>query len=101
MEYSKISLEQLERNEKELVPRIFTHNQITILKKKMKDRKLDVNERTYYYKFIKPKLESIQHLFGVYDFVVNGREHMIEKRIIEAQKIIRKMRLKHKNKRMM
>ena len=49
-----ITLDMVNKNESSL-ERIFTSLQLNILKKRLQKKELDANERTYYYKYIKPK----------------------------------------------
>jgi len=96
-----LNVEKITENEKLLEKRIFTKLQLEILKKKLQKKELNSNEKTYYYKYIKPKLKAILALFDISDINIMGREHMIESRILEAVKILKKMQKKHKNKKIM
>jgi len=88
----------IERNESLLVGRIFTKMQINILKKKLQKKKLDSNERTYYYKFIKPKIRAMMAFFNISEINVKGKESIKENRLEKAIKIVRKLEQKHKGK---
>ena len=68
-----ISIEMIEQNQDSLVGRIFTQLQLNILKKKIQKKALDGNERTYYYKYIKPKLRAMLSLFGIDEININGK----------------------------
>ena len=54
-----IKLGNLEKSKDYLVPYIFTENYYTILKKKIKGKKLTGNEQHYYNHFIKKKLRAL------------------------------------------
>ena len=60
-----------------------------------------MNERTYYYKYIKPKVSAMLSFSGIDEINVHGREHMLEERISKAVKILRQLSRKHKNKKIM
>lgn len=93
-----INLESIVRNEAVLKDRLFTDIQFNILKKRLSNKALNVNERTYYYKFIKPKIKAMMAFFDIDEINIKGKEHMIKDRAKEAVKIIKKLELKHKNK---
>ncbi len=95
-----IRLNSVLKSEDVLRGRIFTSLQLEVLKKKLKLKKLDSNEQTYYYKFIKPKLKAMLSLLGIEENIV-GRENMIEDRIPKAVKIVNEVKAKYKNKRIM
>jgi len=91
----------IERNESQLKRRIFTELQIDILKKKLKNKPLNSNEKTYYYKFIKPKVKAMLSFLNIDEFNIKGREYIIESRLDEIKSILKKLSLKHKNQKMM
>ncbi len=96
-----LNLELIEQNESLIVKRIFTELQLSILKKKLRRRTLDSNEKTYYYKFIKPKIRAMMTFLDISEINVNGKEFIKEKRLEKAIDIIHKLEQKHKNKKMM
>lgn len=91
-----INLSDLKSAEKELKGRVFTERQLGVWKKKLAGEQLTLTEKTYYYKFIKPKAEAILNLCQVQPFFIHGREQMLPERIPPAQKIIRRLQQKHK-----
>ncbi len=93
-----IRLNSVLKSEDVLRGRIFTSLQLEILKKKLKLKKLNSNEQTYYYKFIKPKLKAMLSLFDIEENIV-GKENMIEERVPKAIKLVNEMKAKYKNKR--
>ncbi len=92
-----INWEQIRRNELLLKTHIFTARQLQVLKKKLQNLKLDSTEKTYYYKFIKPKLKAILSTCNIQEFNIKGREFILEERIESAIKIIKLLQKKHKN----
>lgn len=96
-----INLEMIEENEKMLVGRIFTRLQLDILKKKIQKKALDINERTYYYKYIKPKIKAMLSFVGMDTANISGKEDIIKERIPQAVKILNKFSRKHKNQKIM
>ena len=92
-----INWEQIRRNELLLKTHIFTARQLQVLKKKLQNLKLDSTEKTYYYKFIKPKLKAILSTCNIQKFNIEGREFILEERIESAIKIIKLLQKKHKN----
>jgi len=96
-----INFEMLEKSENQLKRRIFTEIQLNVLKKKLKKETLDSSEKTYYYKFIKPKIKAIFSLLEISDYVIRGKEHMFAERITKATKIIKKLARKHKKKKIL
>ncbi len=77
--------------------KIFTELQFNILKKKLEKKVLDSNERTYYYKFIKPKLSAIYSFLGIGEQNIRGRESILEGRLIKAVSLLKKLEHKHRN----
>ncbi len=96
-----ITVEMIEKNESSLEKRIFTKLQLSILKKKLRKKDLNINEKTYYYKYIKPKIRAMMSLFKIDEIRINGREQIIEDRIQRAIEILNRMNNKHKNKKIM
>lgn len=96
-----INIEMIEENEKMLVGRIFTKLQLGILRKKIQKKSLDINERTYYYKYIKPKVQAMLSFLGVSPVSISGEEHIIKERMPEAVKMLNKFSRKHKNQKIM
>jgi len=93
-----LNVEMLEKNRSLLEGRIFTEMQLNILKKRLKHTPLNSNERTYYYKFIKPKIRAMMSFFSIDDINVKGRESIKENHLEEAIKILHKLEQKHKHK---
>ena len=96
-----ISLEMIEQNQDMLVGRIFTQLQLKILKKKIKKKALDSNEKTYYYKYIKPKIKAMLSFAGMSEINIIGKEHMIQERIYQVVNMLALISRKHKNKKIM
>ncbi|MDP2749431.1 MAG: hypothetical protein Q8O89_01205 [Nanoarchaeota archaeon] len=93
-----ITIEMLEENRPLLIGRIFTEMQLSILKKKLQKKPLNSNEKTYYYKFIKPKIRAMMAFFNINELNVNGKEFIKEQRSEEAIQIVHKLEQKHKGK---
>ncbi|PIN72492.1 hypothetical protein COV21_02005 [Candidatus Woesearchaeota archaeon CG10_big_fil_rev_8_21_14_0_10_45_5] len=93
-----LNLELIEKNESLLEGRIFTAIQLNTLKKKLQKKHLNSNEKTYYYKFIKPKIRAMMAFFNINEINVNGKEFIKENKLEEAIKIIHKLEQKHKGK---
>ncbi|MFA5142077.1 MAG: hypothetical protein WC471_03830 [Candidatus Woesearchaeota archaeon] len=81
--------------------KLFTEKQLDILKKRLQDLPLDSNERTYYYKFISPKVEAISSAVGASRYSVAGKEQMIGSRADHALKILEDLERKHKGQKML
>lgn len=96
-----LSLELIEKSEQLLVGRLFTQIQFNVLKKKLQHTALNSNEKTYYYKFIKPKIKAMMTFLNIEEINVNGRELIKEGRLKEAIKIIHKLEQKHKHKKIL
>lgn len=96
-----INLRMIEENQDMLIGRIFTKLQLDILKKKIKKKALDSNEKTYYYKYIKPKIKAMLSFSGIDQLNIKGREHIIKERIPKATKILSQLSRKHKNQKIM
>lgn len=96
-----IDLSVLEKSDGLLTGRIFTRLQLDILKKKLRKESLNNNEKTYYYKFIKPKIRAMMAFFEINELNIKGKEHIIESRILRATELLSKMKKKHKNKKIM
>jgi len=91
-----LSLEKLKENEPLLRKHIFTDLQLNVLKKKLQNCSLNSNEKTYYYKFIKPKVKALLSLSGVEEINVQGKELIIPERLKQAKKILQHMQNKHR-----
>lgn len=91
-----ISLKQLKQNEPLLIKHIFTSLQLRILKKKIQHQSLNNNEKTYYYKFIKPKVKALLAFSERSETIIRGKEFMIPDRITKAKKLLQQMQQKHK-----
>lgn len=96
-----INLEIVKRNENLLKGRIFTDLQLNVLKKKLQKKPLDINEKTYYYKYIKPKIKAMFSFFNIDEINIRGKEQILKKRIPKAMKILNHLNKKHKNKKIM
>jgi len=93
-----LNLGLIKENESLLEGRIFTAMQLDILKKRLQKKTLNSNEKTYYYKFIKPKIRAMMAFFNINEINVNGKELIKESRLKKAIKIIHKLEQKHKGK---
>jgi hypothetical protein len=93
-----LNLEIIEENESLLEGRIFTAMQLDILKRRLQKKTLNSNEKTYYYKFIKPKIRAMMAFFNISEINVHGKESIIKNRLQKAIKIIHKLEQKHKGK---
>lgn len=96
-----IDLGRLLKVKEQLDGRLFTRLQLNVLEKKLKNQPLDNNEKTYYYKFIRPKIKAIFSFLGLSDINVQGRAGMLNERIPVAAALIKKLEKKHKKKRIM
>lgn len=96
-----LNLELIEKNRSLLVGRLFTAMQFNILKKKLQKKTLNSNEKTYYYKFIKPKILAMMNFFDLETVTISGKEHILEERLNDAIVILQKMASKHKGKKVM
>jgi len=96
-----LNLGLIEQNRSLLVDRIFTEMQFDILRKKLSNKPLNSNEKTYYYKFIKPKIRAMMAFFNISEINISGKELIISDRFVEAIKIIHKLEQKHKNKKIL
>ena len=96
-----INLDLIIKNQAQLEDRLFTSLQLNILKKKLKKQRLNSNEKTYYYKFIKPKIKAMLSFLGIDEINLQGRTEMLEERIPPAAAIIKKLEKKHKKKKIM
>jgi len=76
----------------------FTERQLAVLQKRLEGTNLTTTEKTYYYKFIKPRLMAIQSLFEQ-DSRTRGTEHMIPGRAEQAAALLRRISRKHRGKR--
>ncbi len=96
-----LNLELIERNESLIVGKIFTKMQFDILKNKLQKKSLNSNEKTYYYKFIKPKICAMMAFFDINEINIKGEEFIKENRLKDAIKIINNLKQKHKGKKIM
>ncbi|MCC7574842.1 hypothetical protein KO361_04585 [Candidatus Woesearchaeota archaeon] len=96
-----ITGEMIEKTNLLVDTKLFTELQIKILKKKLQNKKLDSNEKTYYYKFIKPKLSALLEFFSLNKLMIKGEEYFHKNRLDEAQKLMKKLEKQHKNKKIM
>lgn len=96
-----INLGLIQKNEAQLEGTLFTRLQLAILKKKLRKQPLNNNEKTYYYKFIKPRIRAMLAFLGVSEINVRGRDEMLEERMPRAITLIRKMEKKHRKKKIM
>ncbi|MBC8500343.1 MAG: hypothetical protein ISS25_01615 [Nanoarchaeota archaeon] len=96
-----ITVEMIKKNENQLKGRIFTQLQLNIIKKKLRKEQLNTNEKTYYYKYIKPKLKAMLSFFNIDEINFKGKENIITERIPKAIRILSKIKQKHKNKKIM
>jgi hypothetical protein len=96
-----ITIDMIEKSDLLIDAKLFTKLQIEILKKKLQNKKLDSNEKTYYYKFIKPKLSAMLEFFKLKKTIVIGKEYFYKNRLSEAQIILKKLEKQHKNKKIM
>ena len=71
--------------------KVFTPKQVAVVNKKLLGQKLTLTERTYYYKFIRPKIMAILPSEEVY---VNGS--ILPERIQPAKRILEKIQRKHR-----
>jgi hypothetical protein len=92
-----LTLDLLDQNELLLKSKIFTKLQLGILKKRLQKKALDINEKTYYYKFIKPKLCAIYSVLGIGKYNVRGRDEMLTGRLDKAASILAELEKKHRN----
>ena len=92
-----LSLEMVQHAEGQLQGRIFTARQLQVLKDKLQRKELTSTEKTYYYKFIKPKVQAILKLCNISPVAILGREFLLPERIESAIKILHNMEQKHKN----
>lgn len=92
-----INLKQLHAAEPLLEKRIFTSLQLDILKKKLRYQPLSRNEKTYYYKFIRPKVRAMFAFSGMEETIAQGKEWMIPERIAKSKQILQQIKKKHKN----
>lgn len=96
-----ISLAQLQRIEPLLKKHIFTELQLAVLKKRLQNQPLNSNEKTYYYKFIKPKVKALVSLSGIEEINVKGKELMLPERLARAKKILQQIQNKHRKARIL
>jgi hypothetical protein len=95
-----ISLSLIKKNESQL-KRIFTNIQLDILKKKLQKKTLNSNEKTYYYKYIKPKVKAMLLFCNIAEINIQGKEFLLEERIPQATKVLRRVEQMHRKKKIM
>ena len=92
-----LTLAMLNQAKAQLTGTIFTARQLEVLQKKIQEKPLNTTEKSYYYKFIKPKVEAMQTLYGISPYTIKGKEYILSQRIDPALKILNQMKQKHKN----
>lgn len=83
------------------ISRLFTKIQLGIIKKRLENKKLNSNEQTYYYKYIKPKIRAIFSFCNIDELNISGKEQIIAERIPKAIALIKKLSQKYKNRKIM
>ncbi|MEK6938370.1 MAG: hypothetical protein AABX04_04970 [Nanoarchaeota archaeon] len=96
-----LSLEKLKINEPLLRKHIFTDLQLKVLKKKIQNKQLNSNEKTYYYKFIKPKVKALLSMSEIEKTNWQGKEFLLPERVETAQKILQQIQNKHRRTKIM
>lgn len=96
-----LTLVDLERVRPGLEGTLFTTRQLDVLAKRLKREKLTLTEKTYYYKFIRPKLQAAFALCHKDEIFLQGKEQIIPERRERALQIIRQFSRKHRNKKML
>ncbi len=77
-----------------------TARQLSVLWKRVAGASLTATEKTYYYKFIKPRLAALQALFGQ-DSFVRGASLIVPGRAEKAAALLRRFGRKHRGQRML
>lgn len=95
-----ITPENLEKNKTQLRT-IFTEIQLKTLRKKLEKKNLTSNEKTYYYKYIKPKLRAMLSFLNIQETSITGKQCIIQKRIPKAINTLKKIQKKHKKKKIL
>ena len=90
-------VDYLNKIEKDIVPIIFTNKQINILKKRIMNKKLNVNERINLYRSINKKIKAIELLSNQKNEFVYGKEEIIYDRLNQGKKILNKFFRNHKS----
>src|SRR3989339_901835 len=96
-----INWEQIQKNDLLLKTHIFTVRQLEVLKKKLQNKKLDSTEKTYYYKFIKPKLKALLSFAAIEEINIVGKESILPERLSQAKIILKQMQKKHRRAKIM
>lgn len=96
-----LTVKMIDNNREMLKGRIFTGLQLKTLRKKIAGQKLNSNEKTYYYKYIKPKVMAMLSFFNLSGLCIMGREYMQKGRREKAAAILRILGRKHKNQKIM
>lgn len=81
--------------------KLFTKIQLSTLKKKLLKKQLNSNEKTYYYKFIKPKIKAMMTFFNIHENNINGEEYILKERLKEATELIKKVEKRYKHKKIL
>lgn len=92
-----LNLEDIKKTENELVPAIFTRNQIKIIKKRLANKKLTANERSNLYRTINKKLKAIKLLLNYPTEFVYGEQFILKDKLEKAKQILKKIERNHKN----
>jgi len=95
-----LTIENLDRAKPYLVPYIFSQNYFNILKARLGNKKLDINERYYYNHSIKKKIQGMMELFDIGQ-EVNGKEFIRKDRLKKAISLLKKYSRKHKSMKML
>ena len=96
-----INWEQIQKNELLLKTHIFTARQLEVLKKKLQNKKLNSTEKTYYYKFIKPKLKALLSFSEIEETNIRGKESILSERLSQAKRILKQMQKKYRRAKIM
>ncbi|MBI4141096.1 hypothetical protein HY485_04640, partial [Candidatus Woesearchaeota archaeon] len=86
-----INIETINKNEHLLKGKLFTNIQLTTLKNKLQGKPLNTNQKTYYYKFVKPKIKAMMSFFNINEINIKGGEYIIKERIVKSAAIIKKL----------
>jgi len=96
-----LNLEKIEENTDFVKEKLFTEIQFNILKKKLRKIPLNSNEKTYYYKFIKPKIKTMMTFFNINKNNICGEEYILKDRLKETTELIKKLEKKYKHKKIL
>jgi len=91
-----LNLKIIEENHLLLEKRLFTRMQLAILQKKLQKKALTSNEKTYYYKFIKPRIRAMMAFFDIQERKIQGKEYIIAGRLEEAARILDQLEREHR-----